>query len=220
MSLRELEIRAEALAGRTLGELARALDVTLPDARRAKGFVGQLVELALGADPSAGDGPDFPTLDVELKTIPVGRNGRPKESTFVCSVTMATAEHERWETSRLRRRLQRVVWVPVEAADVADLALRRIGRPVVWSPSPEEEAALRADWEHLMGAVGAGRGGSLSAHEGTILQLRPKARDGAVRTLAPDDDGVGRLLPLGFYLRASFTAHIVRAPTFAGGAAC
>src|SRR4051812_47610524 len=96
-NLRELEIRAEALAGRTVGELALALDVGLADTTRAKGFVGQLIELALGADADAGDAPDFAALGVELKSVPVGKSGRPKESTFVCSVTMTAAEHELWE---------------------------------------------------------------------------------------------------------------------------
>ncbi len=209
-SLRELEIRAEALAGRTVGEVARALDLPLPAVpARAKGYIGQLVELALGADADAGERPDFAALAVELKTIPIGKAGRPKESTFVCSVSMSSADQQRWPTSRLRRRLAHVLWMPVEAAEVAPLPERRFGRPLLWTPSPEDEAQLAADWEHLMGAVAAGRGGSISAREGVLLQLRPKARDGKVRTLGATADGVERTLPLGFYLRASFTARLL-----------
>ena len=69
-SLAELKIRAEALAGRSVRELATGLGFVVPeDNVRSKGFVGQLVEYALGADPSAGELPDFTGLEVELKTI-------------------------------------------------------------------------------------------------------------------------------------------------------
>lgn len=210
LTLRELEIRADALQGRTVGELAAALARPVPaETRRAKGFVGALVEAALGADAAAGDGPDFPALAVELKSVPVGTNGRPVESTFVCSITMATADTESWRTSRLRRRLRCVLWIPVESARLAPLADRRFGRPLLWSPNAKDEELLRADWEHLVGAVGAGRSGSLSAREGRILQVRPKASSSRVRTLAPGPDGPERTLPLGFYLRARFTAAIL-----------
>ncbi len=212
-SLRELEIRASALCGHNVGEIAAALGVHLPSTpRRAKGFVGQLLELALGADPRAKSGPDFPSLGVELKTIPVGPEGLPKESTFVCSVAMLTADHERWETSRLRRRLARVLWVPVDGARVAPLPARRVGRARLWQPSPEEEAQIAADWEDLTGAIGAGRSGTLTAREGKVLQLRPKASRASVRALAPGTDGPEMTLPLGFYLRRSFTAALLSPP--------
>ncbi len=211
-TVRELEVRAGALVGRTVGEVARALGAVLPaEPRRAKGFVGTLLEHALGADADAGDGPDFAALGVELKSLPVGPGGRPAESTFVCSIRMAGADGERWETSRLRRRLARVMFVPVEAARVAALESRRFGRAVLWTPSAGEEALLRGDWEDLMGAIGAGRGGRLTAREGRVLQVRPKAPSARARTLAPGDGGPELALPLGFYLRASFTRDLLRA---------
>ena len=77
-----------------------------------------------------------------------------------------------------------------------------------WTPSPAVAAGLQADWEDLMGAIGAGRGGSLSAREGRWLQVRPKAAHAGVRTLGPSADGVAQMLPLGFYLRPTFTRQI------------
>lgn len=209
-SVRELEIRAEALAGHTIGELAGAIGMPLPaEPRRAKGYVGSLLEHALGADADAADGPDFAALGVELKSIPIGRGGRPAESTFVCSITMADADRAEWARSRLRRRLARVLFVPVESARAAPLGERRLGRSVLWTLAPEEDELLRADWEHLMGAIGAGRAGGLSAREGRALQVRPKASTARVRTMAPGADGPQRALPLGFYLRAAFTSAVL-----------
>ncbi len=207
-TLRELELRALALSGRSVAELARGLAMDVPaDEKRAKGFIGQLVERALGADPTAGDRPDFPDLGVELKTIPVDERGTPVESTFCCSIRMDAADRSRWEESRLERRLRCILWVPVQAARATSLPERRFGRARLWRPSPAELAALRADWEDLMGAIGAGR--APSAHEGTVLQVRPKAASSEARTVAPSEDGAAAVLPLGFYLRPAFTAALL-----------
>jgi DNA mismatch repair protein MutH len=184
----------------------RALDVPAPE-RLPKGFVGMLIEQALGADPLAREQPDFPALGVELKTVPVNADGSPRESTFVCSVSLKLADREHWETSRCRRRLAHVLWVPVEAGE--ELALRRVGRPRLWQPSADELLQLKADWEDLMGAVGAGRGGTVTAREGVLLQLRPKAAHADVRAVGPGEDGATRMLPLGFYLRPSFTTRLL-----------
>jgi DNA mismatch repair protein MutH len=207
-SVRELELRAHALSGRSMGEVAAALGVPVPeDERRAKGFVGQLVERALGADPSAGERPDFPELGVELKTIPLRPDGTPVESTFCCSIRMGEADRVVWPESRLERRLRCVLWIPVEAAGAAPLAQRRIGAPKLWRPSVEELALLRTDWEDLIGAIGAG--GTPGSHVGRVLQVRPKAANSAERTVAPTEDGAGEALPLGFYLRPAFTAALL-----------
>lgn len=210
----ELRLRAAALAGRTVGELAAALGAKLPASNvRGKGFVGQLVEHALGADADAGELPDFVALGVELKTVPMTAGGRPKESTFVCGIDLREAQRATWADSRLCRRLQAVLWVPVQAANVAPLPERTFGAPVLWRPTDGERAALQADWEDLMGAIGAGRGGSLTAHEGAVLQVRPKAAHARVRTVGPSADGAGSILPIGFYLRAGFVGVLLTGRT-------
>jgi DNA mismatch repair protein MutH len=208
--LRELALRAEALSGRSLGELAAALGVTLPgEQRRAKGIPGQLVERALGADSGSAPAPDFSGLGVELKTIPVGPDGRPRESTYVCKVAPLEIAHEEWPTSRVRRKLAHVLWVPLAAE--GPLAARSFGRARLWQPSAEEEAELRADWEELAGLLGAGAVESVTAHLGKCLQVRPKAADGDERGPMPGgDDGLVETVPRGFYLRSSFTSRILK----------
>ena len=209
---RELELRAQALQGHSVTTLAQALGAVLPStSQRGKGFVGQLVECALGADPCAGPRPDFPDLGVELKTVPVDARGWPLESTFCCSIHMASADQQSWESSRLRRRLAHVLWVPVHAPRGLAVGERCFGRARLWQPSAAQAALLKADWEDLMGAIGAGRGGTLTAREGRALQVRPKAAHARVRTLAPGPEGPQTMLPLGFYLRTQFTAEIITA---------
>ena len=209
-SVSELLLRAQALEGFSVEALADQLGFIVPENNvRSKGFVGQLVERALGADPKAGELPDFPGLGVELKTIPVREDGRPAESTFVCSIHMESADRGEWETSRLYKRLKKVLFLPIDSSKVASLHRRCFGRAILWQPNEAEWRVLRDDWEDLMGAIGSGRGGNLSAREGTALQVRPKASDASVRTMAPGAQGLQMSLPLGFYLRAHVTENVL-----------
>lgn len=207
-SLAELLVRAQALAGHTVAEIALALGAAVPsESRRAKGFVGELIEAALGASPLAGDGPDFPHLGVELKTLPLTAAQRPKESTFCCSIHLTDAVQEQWLSSRLRRRLAQVLWVPVVAPRTLAIGARRVAQPFLWRPNAAEEAQLAADWEDLMGKIATGA--PPTAHEGVLLQVRPKAADSRMRAWQVDDEGPARVLPLGLYLRARFTATLL-----------
>lgn len=212
-SERELLACAERLAGRTLAEIAFGLKTRLPsDLKRAKGWIGELIERALGASASSLPEPDFPRFGIELKTIPVDRAGRPRESTYVTTVPLVDNVGLTWDESLVRKKLARVLWVPVEAASAIALADRRIGSPLLWSPTHDQEATLRADFDEIMELVCMGQLGRVSARYGTYLQIRPKAAHGRVRTQGIGESGRGvPTLPRGFYLRASFTEEILRA---------
>ena len=206
----ELLERAESLCGLTAGALARRLGVDLPaDPTRAKGKVGELVERALGATAGSQDQPDFPALGVELKTIPMDALGRVRESTFVCAMDLDAVEQEEWAGSRVLRKLRRVLWIPVEAAPGADPGSRVLGRALIWSPSPEQEAILRDDWHLLMGEIALGGVEQVSAHMGQALQVRPKAANATVRVEVTTSRGITSSPPCGFYLRARFTAALM-----------
>jgi DNA mismatch repair protein MutH len=208
----ELNRRARALGGRTIAEIARELGEVVPsDPRRSKGAVGRLVERALGAS-FGGSGPDFVSLGIELKTLPVDARGRVRESTFVCLASLGVAQDRDWESSKVRRKLARVLFVAIEAERAIELCDRRVGAAFAWTPSEEEEAILRADWEELAGSLGAGEVEVVDAHRGRALQLRPKAANARVRTRSFDAEGSPILAaPRAFYLRASFTQELVRA---------
>jgi DNA mismatch repair protein MutH len=195
----ELLDRARALRGRPID--AAGL--------RRKGKAGELVERALGAHGGSGATWDFPDLRVELKTIPVdGTTKLPRESTFVCAVSLADADRAEWETSWARRKLSRVLWVPLE---VGDDGARTVGEARLWSPTPEQDAVLGGDFEEILGRVGLGDVEGVTARLGRWLQLRPKAAHGRVRTLVPAGDGeLVATVPRGFYLRTVFTGAILR----------
>lgn len=207
----ELLARCRDLAGLTLAQVAEHLGETVPDdLNRRKGWVGQCIERALGATASARAEPDFQALGVELKTLPVDRRGRPRESTYVCTVPLE-GPAESWQACWLRRKLARVLWLPIQAAPRTPAAARRLGMPLLWSPTPEEEAALRTDWEELMDMVHMGELERITARHGEVLQIRPKAADArALRTAVGADGAPTRVNPRGFYLRPTFTAALLR----------
>ena len=207
----ELSRRAAKIAGMTLGSLARQLGLTTPvNQRRFKGWTGELLEMALGADAGSRPEPDFTRIGVELKTLPLNTHGQPKESTYVCNVPLTDRVGD-WMSSAVRRKLQRVLWVPVESDAAIPLRLRRLGNPFLWSPDEEESCLLRHDWDELTDMIALGRLDEITARYGRCLQIRPKAAN--ARSLMQTFDGEGQpaaTLPRGFYLRASFTAAILR----------
>lgn len=110
----------------------------------------------------------------------------------------------------MRHKLKRVLWVPVEGDRAIPLAERRVGAPLLWSPSEEEDRQLRMDWEELMDLIVLGRVERITARHGEVLQLRPKAANSKALTEAVGARGEPILtLPRGFYLKKNFTAALL-----------
>lgn len=210
----EIVARASALVGRSVASLAAERGRVAPAGGvSTKGRVGELLEQVLGA--SGGSGArrvDFPAQRVELKTVPVDHANKPHESTFVCAIDLS--EEVDWEVSWVRQKLATVLFVPIVGARDLPLPERTVGQPVLYRPTAAQEAQLRADYEDVMGLVGIGRVEDVTGHLGRYLQVRPKARDGSARTVTLGREGERiATVPRGFYLRATFTAALLRDPT-------
>ncbi|MFQ1015099.1 DNA mismatch repair endonuclease MutH [Avibacterium paragallinarum] len=203
---------AQSLAGLTFGELAQDLSLPVPpNLKRDKGWVGTLLETALGATAGSKAEQDFAHLGIELKTIPIDSQGRPLETTFVSLAPLIQNSGITWQSSHVRHKLSKVLWIPIEGERRIPLAARRIGQPILWQPSREQEQRLQQDWEELMEYIVFGRLDEITARLGEVLQLRPKGANSKALT-----KGIGRngeiidTLPLGFYLRKNFTHEILQ----------
>ncbi|HGJ5898615.1 DNA mismatch repair endonuclease MutH [Arsenophonus apicola] len=203
--------KAKNLAAYTMAELAYHAGIAIPhDLRRAKGWVGQLLEYCLGANAGSKAEQDFAHLGIELKTIPINRYGEPLETTFVCVAPLTGNSGVTWLSSHVRHKLSRVLWIPIEGERQIPLAKRRVASPLLWSPNSIEEQLLKKDWEELMDMIVLGQVENITAHHGQVLQIRPKAANNKALTA-----GIGKYgqpimtLPRGFYLKKNFTAPIL-----------
>ena len=215
----QLLLQAQRLAGFSLGELAALAGLQIPkDLKRDKGWIGVLLELWLGASAGSKPEQDFAALGVELKTIPVDNQGRPLETTFVCVAPLTGNSGVVWETSHVRHKLKRVLWIPIEGSREIPGADRRVGSPLLWSPNEEEEQQLRQDWEELMDLIVLGQVTRITARHGEVLQLRPKAANSKRLTEAIGEHGEPILtLPRGFYLKKNFTRSLLARHFFLSG---
>jgi DNA mismatch repair protein MutH len=202
--------RARALAGYDLATIAGRFGTPVPrDLRRNKGWIGTLVETALGATASSKPLPDFPHLGVELKTIPVTSDGQPRESTYVCVAPIDGSMARTWEASWVRKKLSTVLWVPVLGEGAP--GTRRLGTPWLWSPSADELAVLERDWTELAEIIALGEHWQLNSRHGEALQIRPKAANSRDRVWTLGDEGEWvRDVPRGWYLRPSFTRALIQ----------
>ena len=140
---------AHALVGTSLADLADGLGLAVPVGHvRTKGWSGQIIERELGAGDGGEHGPDFAELGLELKTVPVNQDLVPLESTAVCLIDPIAIAAESWASSYVRHKLAKVLFVALAVPDrLAPVADRRVAAVALWSPSPEQEAILAADFE-------------------------------------------------------------------------
>mgnify|MGYP004470984407 FL=1 len=208
----ELLANANWLAGFRLGEIAEMLQIPVPkDLKRDKGWAGQLIETALGANAGSKAEQDFVHLGIELKTIPINAQGEPLETTFVSLAPLIQNNGITWQSSHVRHKLQKVLWIPIEGSRDIPLAERYIGQPILWQPSSEQEQQLQQDWEELMELIVLGQLHKINATLGEVLQLRPKGRNSKALANAVNEQGQPiQSLPLGFYLRKQFTRQILQ----------
>ncbi|MPY23300.1 DNA mismatch repair endonuclease MutH [Shewanella sp. YLB-07] len=210
-TIEELMQRANSMAGLTLGQVADSHGFTTPtDLKRDKGWVGQLIEYELGALAGSRPEQDFLHLGVELKTIPIDDKGKPIETTYVTVAPLVGIQGLTWEKSIVYHKLQTVLWVPVQGSRNIPVAQRQIGTPILWSPTPDELALLKQDWEEIMEFIAMGQVQQLTARHGEVLQLRPKGANSRSVTQSIGKDGSKRLTnPRGFYLKIPFTQSIL-----------
>ncbi len=208
---------ARALIGVELGELADQLGLPVPAGaagpERSKGWAGQIIEHELGVETNGLSGPDFARLGIELKTVPVDRDLKPRESTAVCQIDPVAIAGESWETSTAREKLARVLFVALEVpAGARSVAERRVTAVRLWSPSPAEDRLLRADFDLFVREYfRRGRVDAITGHLGQVMQVRPKGKNAADTRDGYDESGrPTRVGKCGFYLRPAFVASILR----------
>ena len=179
----------------------------------SKGLSGQIIEYLLGAEAQSRPLPDFPRLNLEIKTIPINIKQQPLETTYICSANLLPQQiNYDFYASSLYKKIQHILWLPLIIPDPQQdlLPNRIVGNAFLWQPNPEQLAAIHADWIELTQMMLFGNIEQVSSHYGQVLQIRPKASNSKVTTESLDENGDKILtLPRGFYLRKTFTRNLL-----------
>lgn len=192
----ELMHRAQQIEGLTIRELANILKIELPfSLKYAKGFIGQLIEVALGASAEANPIQDFPNLKIELKTIPINYDGKATQTTHVCIFHHDTFGQS-FENSNLYNKLKKILWVPIEGNTEIPFTERHIGRAFLWELKEDDLELIKQDWEEIMDFLTTNDITQLSAKIGNQMQIRPSGKIKGVPQYS-------------FYLKTSFTNKIL-----------
>lgn len=175
----------------TSGEVAslvgrsQYLESPLP---RGRTGVGDLVELYLGKLPDNSPEPDFPDLGVEVKSLPMKRLRRSswtvKEPTSLSMIDFNKLVKEDWATTPLRRKIDRILWVPYEH-NSADKRESRFRRSFLWSPPSEDIPAYEADYRAVRALVLAGKAHEISERLSLVLSARRKGATGEATRSQP-----------------------------------
>lgn len=210
LQVSQILLKAQELEGLTFSQLARMLNLQVPyEAKHAKGWLGQAVEQYLGAQAGCLPIPDFPSLKMELKTLPINSKARVMESTYVTTLPLLGNFSLSWEQSHCFQKLQLVLWLPIEGDRTIPYVKRRIGRAILWQPNDAQYSILKKDWEEITDMVIQGHIEKIHGGLGRYLHVRPKAADSKSLTKALNEQSeMIQTLPRGFYLRTRLTQEI------------
>ncbi len=207
----ELILRLNTIVGKSIETLAKNYSLTVPvSPLHGKGFVGELMEICLGATAKNKSIPDFPDLDLELKTLPVDSSLKPLESTFITYAPLDNIRFLTFERSSLYAKLKRMLFVVILATRELNYAERKVLGYFFYTPEPQDLSQIKGDYEEIYEQITTGNIEQISAKYGTIVQLRPKCSNGRDLTRCIGPDGKNILTrPRGFYLRRTFTAELI-----------
>jgi DNA mismatch repair protein MutH len=211
LQVQQIFNKAQELQGLTFLQFARMLNLELPvNLTHAKGWLGQAIERYLGASAGCLPIPDFPHLNLELKTLPLNQNAKASESTYVTTLPLLGHFNLQWESSNCFQKLQQVLWMVVEGESSIPYHQRRFIKAILWKPSEVQNDILKADWELITEMVIQGQVEEIHGGIGQYLHIRPKAADASRTTQSINVQGdIIHTLPRGFYLRTQLTNQII-----------
>lgn len=211
-TIQKLYSNLEHICGKTIGEVAAELGIdVIKDLTSNTGWIGNLIESALGAQAGTKPVQDFTTLGIELKTIAINSAGKVANNVFITTVPQETFMMQSWETSHLLYKLQHILFIPIENNSEKAIAQRRIGRPLFWKPSVDELNVIANDWHNVMMLLAEDKMLKLPSGLGQALTVQVKALSSLQTRTIEDSDGFKhKVLPLSFYLKRSFVQQIIQ----------
>lgn len=208
----ELIRRLDLITGRSLSELAFLSGVDAPYNNRAgKGFAGQLTEIFLGADAGTLSEPDFTSLGIELKTLPVGFDLMPAQSTFLCMADLNPERFIPFEQSHLYHKLRHMLFVLLLAPKGAKITERRILGYFFFKPDAQTLNLFEQDYNEFNELIFNASARDIDGTAGNVIQMRPKAAASSEYIKVRDASGnFTTTYPRAYYLRPHFTKQLMQ----------
>ena len=204
--------RLDLIMGRSLSELAFLSGVDSPYNNRAgKGFAGQLTEIFLGADAGTLSEPDFTNLGIELKTLPVGFDLMPAQSTFLCMADLNPERFIPFEQSHLYHKLRHMLFVILLAPKGAKITERRILGYFFFKPDNQTLKLFEQDYNEFNELILNASAREIDGSAGNVIQMRPKAAASSEYIKVRDVSGnFTTTYPRAYYLRPWFTKKLMQ----------
>ncbi|MBX3134298.1 MAG: hypothetical protein KF689_13025 [Gemmatimonadaceae bacterium] len=197
--------RLQAYEGRTLGQVAKQLNVPLS---KAKSGAAVLVRRAIGVLDDKASIEEFRERGIQIKIVPISPAGRPYEAMSFPKFNHMEVWKEEWEESDLLQQLNRMLIVPlVRSARKTPKEKQVWGRAFFWSPTADQLNGIECEWRDYCRRIQAGEANQLpGASQTKYIHVRPHARDSRDTEQAPR---VGQVVKKCFWLNQDFIAHIL-----------
>lgn len=193
--------RFESFIGLTVDEISQELSYFRANSADKRFHRGLADEILLGGEvPNS----EIARAGVELKTIRVDKNDRPREHMSFPRFSFADIIHEDWEDSNFFRKLESKFLFVVFKTDEA--GIERLYKVFYWNmPFADREEAKKV-WEETKSRLLAERETFPGAKENPVAHVRPKARNAADTETTHFG---ARLTKRCFWLNSSYISKVI-----------
>lgn len=201
---------ARRLKGKRLRDVIPASGRVSESKPGDKGAVGQLVERAFGLARSSEQRPDFGNAGIELKVVPLKRSSRSvrsKERTSVTMIDYRALIDESWQTAKVRRKIERILFVFYYHVDKGNPLDTVIEETVLWTPSEDLLPQLKSDWTVVRKKVLDGLAHEISEGDGRVLGAATKGAGGGRLVDQPLNPAI-RAKPRAWALKPALTTWL------------
>lgn len=184
----EILSKARELEGRPIGHFVASKWADRVCDASNKGRMGGLYESYFGIPANSDQAPDFSGAAIELKSVPILMDPRPKrvkERTILSMIDYERLLGERWASASIRKKLDKVLFVFYGYQRGSELGSLETLKVHLWSPSTDILPFLEDDWSVVHEKVTQGLAHTISEADGRILGAATKSADSSKRRAQP-----------------------------------
>ena len=207
---KELIIKSNKISGIRITDFCKPFNEFFSEkTKKSSGYLGKILEIYLGTSGKNFPIPDFPNLNIELKSLPLNKNMLPKNIVKICSTSFFPLEtNYSWETSIVKRKLEKVLWIPFQSDKSVPYHRRRILQPFL-SNLKGYEKIIKEDYENIITLLFLGKLNLISPTLGKYLILKPISSNKNLTNFLNDKGELIKTNFVGFYINKKFLKKII-----------